>query len=107
MKFRKSHIWLILLTVGGLMLLLQLGGIVGGYDTELMNQAMAIEGEAQNTAHQHKVTRQQLEQTKAETLALRNKLPRHAAQAHSPQAMKEEIKKRIVRLKERLQKRNQ
>ncbi len=106
MKFRKSHIWLALLAVSILLLALQLIGVAGGRDAELLKQAVSTEGEVQNTIQLNKTTENELNKAESNTRELKEKLSAFSNGTESPEDISATLNKKIQALEQQLQQRD-
>ena len=103
---KKSHIFIIIMSIGLLMVLLQLGGIVGGYDSTLMNTAITTEGEVYNTQKKNEITQQELKKTQQTMDRMKAELTPYIGNACNPDEACDDLEEKIQGLRTRIEQRH-
>ena len=103
---KKSHIFIIIMSIGLLMVLLQLGGIVGGYDSTLMNTAITTEGEVYNTQKKNEITQQELRKTQQTINRMKAELTPYIGNACNPDEACDDLEEKIQGLRTRIEQRH-
>lgn len=106
MRFRKSHIWIALLAAGMLLFALQMVGIAGVRDTELLKQAVSTEGEAQNKIQLNKTIEKELNKAESNTHELKEKLSAFSDGTESPEDISASLNKKIQVLEQQIKQRD-
>lgn len=105
MKFRKTHIWIGILSVGLLAILLQVGGIIGGHDAHLINSAITMEGKLERTRQNNERTQQELARTQETSERLKGNLQERIGRPVDPDTADEVLSTRIQALQEQIKQR--
>ncbi len=103
---KKSHIFIIIMSIGLLMVLLQLGGIVGGYDSTLMNTAITTEGGVYNTQKKNEITQQELKKTQQTINRMKAELTPYIGNACNPDEACDDLEEKIQGLRTRIEQRH-